>query len=65
MFRTHTKNCKSCKYFYRDGNYTPHCRIYLSPMKILDSNDKCPKWEEKTFSKIFGFTAPDKSSIEI
>ena len=65
MFRINIKNCKTCKHFFRDGNYNPHCRKYLSPKHILDTIDECPKWENKTFSNIFGFFIPDKSTIEI
>ncbi len=65
MFRIHIKNCKTCKHFYRDGNYNPHCKEYLNAMKIIDTIGSCSKWEEKTFSKLFGFVNLDKSTIEI
>ena len=63
MFRLNIKNCKTCKHFYRDGNYNPHCKTYLNPVIKLDSFENCVKWEEKTFSGIFGFITPDKSTI--
>lgn len=54
------KNCKTCKHFYRDGDYNQRCRKYSKT--IMYSVENCIKWEEKTFSGIFGFITPDKST---
>jgi len=62
MHRINIKNCKTCKHFYRDGNYNSHCRNYIK--MIPDSIENCIKWEEKTFGSIFGFITPDKSTMK-
>ncbi len=65
MYRFILKNCKTCKQFYRDGNYHPHCRKHINIENAIDPLEQCPLWEEKTFSGIFGYLNTHTSNIEL
>lgn len=64
MYRLNIKNCKTCKQFYRDGNYNPHCKKFINQIMKSELFDNCINWEEKKFSGIFDFITPDRTTIK-